>query len=35
LESSEFICKGGGVTGAHSDISGPEVANAIWQAGLS
>ncbi len=34
LESSQFICKGGGLSGAHSDISGPEVAHAIWQAAL-
>lgn len=34
LESSQFICKGGGLSGAHSDICGPEVAHAIWQAAL-
>jgi hypothetical protein len=32
LESSQYICKGGGASGAHSDISGPEVAHAIWEA---
>jgi pimeloyl-ACP methyl ester carboxylesterase len=32
LESSQFICKGDGVSGAHSDIDGPEVAHALWQA---
>lgn len=32
LESSEFIRKGSGLSGAHSDIDGPEVAHAIWQA---
>jgi hypothetical protein len=35
LESSQFICKGGGLSGAHNDISGPEVAHAIWQAALA
>jgi hypothetical protein len=34
LESSQFIAKGGGASGAHSDIDGPEVAHAIWQAAL-
>jgi hypothetical protein len=34
LESSQFIRKGGGLSGAHSDISGPEVAHAIWQAAI-
>jgi len=34
LESSQFIRKGGGLSGAHNDISGPEVAHAIWQAAL-
>jgi hypothetical protein len=34
LESSEFICKGDGPSGAHSDIDGPEVAHAILQAAL-
>ena len=34
LESSQFICKGGGVSGAHCDIDGPQVAHAIWQAAL-
>jgi hypothetical protein len=32
LESSQFIRKGGGVSGAHSDIDGPQVAHALWQA---
>ncbi|MBX3347989.1 MAG: hypothetical protein KF747_04520 [Nitrospira sp.] len=32
LESSEFIRKGNGLSGAHSDIDGPEVAHVIWQA---
>lgn len=32
LESSAYVDEGGGVSGAHSDISGPEVAHAIWQA---
>ena len=34
LEGSKYIRKGGGVSGAHSDIDGPEVAHAIWQAAL-
>jgi hypothetical protein len=34
LESSRFIRKGGGFSGAHSDIDGPQVAHAIWQAAL-
>lgn len=34
LESSQFIRKGGGLSGAHSDICGPEVAHTIWQAAL-
>jgi hypothetical protein len=34
LEASKFIRKGGGVSGAHSDIDGPEVAHALWQAAL-
>lgn len=32
MESSEFICKRNGASGAHSDIDGPQVAHAIWQA---
>ncbi len=32
LESSQFIAKGGGAAGAHSDIDGPQVAHALWQA---
>jgi hypothetical protein len=35
LESSEFICHGGGASGAHSDIAGPEVAHAIWEAAFA
>jgi len=34
LESSQFIAKGDGVSGAHSDIDGPQVAHALWQAAL-
>ena len=34
LEASAFIKKGGGASGAHSDIDGAEVAHAIWQAAL-
>jgi len=32
LEGSQFIAKMVGASGAHSDIDGPEVAHAIWQA---
>jgi hypothetical protein len=32
LEASAFIKKGGGASGAHNDIDGPEVAHAIWHA---
>jgi pimeloyl-ACP methyl ester carboxylesterase len=35
LEASDFIRKGGGISGAHSDIDGPEVAHAVWQAALT
>jgi hypothetical protein len=34
LESSTFIAKGSGASGAHSDIDGPQVAHAMWQAAL-
>jgi len=34
LESSTYIAKKEGVSGAHSDIAGPQVAHAIWQAAL-
>jgi hypothetical protein len=32
LESSTYICEGGGLAGAHSDIVRPEVAHAVWEA---
>jgi len=35
LESSQFICHGDGASGAHSDIAGPEVAHAIWEAAFA
>jgi hypothetical protein len=35
LEASEYICRGDGVSGAHSDIDGPEVAHAIWEAAFA
>jgi hypothetical protein len=35
LESSRYIAKKVGVSGAHSDIDGPQVAHAIWQAALA
>ena len=34
LEASQYICHGAGAAGAHSDIAGPEVAHAIWEAAL-
>ncbi|SDJ66628.1 hypothetical protein [Variovorax sp. OV700] len=34
VDGSQFICKIDGVSGAHSDIAGPEVAHLIWQAAL-
>ncbi len=35
VESSQFIAKKEGPSGAHSDIAGPEVAHAIWSAALA
>jgi hypothetical protein len=35
LDGSRFICKKVGVSGAHCDIAGPEVAHAIWAAAFS
>jgi hypothetical protein len=35
LESSQFIAKKEGASGAHSDIAGPEVAHAIWSAAFA
>ena len=35
LDASQYICKGSGASGAHSDIAGPEVALAIWSAALT
>lgn len=35
LESSKYIAKKEGASGAHSDIAGPQVAHAIWQAALA
>jgi hypothetical protein len=35
LESSQFIAKKEGASGAHSDIAGPEVAHAIWAAAFA
>lgn len=32
LEASGVIRRGGGMSGAHSDIDGPEVAHAVWSA---
>ena len=35
LEASQFIKKMSGASGAHSDIDGPQVAHAIWQAAFT
>jgi hypothetical protein len=35
LEASQFIAKKEGASGAHSDIAGPEVAHAIWEAAFA
>ncbi len=35
LKSDEYIRANEGVSGAHSDIAGPEVAHAIWQAAIA
>ena len=35
LESSQYIRHGDGASGAHSDITGPEVAHAIWEAAFA
>jgi hypothetical protein len=32
LESTRYICEGGGTSGAHSDIAKPEVGHAFWSA---
>jgi hypothetical protein len=35
IDGSHFICHKEGVSGAHSDIAGPEVAHVIWAAALT
>lgn len=35
LNGDRFIKNGGGSSGAHNDIDGPEVAHAVWQAALA
>lgn len=35
LDGSDFISKGNGIIGAHSDVAGPEVAHAIWSAAFA
>jgi hypothetical protein len=35
LEASKFIAKKEGVSGAHNDVGGPEVAHAIWAAAFA
>ena len=35
LDSNKYIFKMDGASGAHSDIDGPQVAHAIWQAALA
>ncbi|CAG9180897.1 hypothetical protein LMG23992_04335 [Cupriavidus laharis] len=32
VEASDYICHKSGISGAHNDISGPQVAHLIWQA---
>jgi hypothetical protein len=32
IESTRYICEGGGTSGAHNDIAKPEVAHAFWSA---
>jgi hypothetical protein len=34
IDASTVICHGGGASGAHSDISHPEIAHVFWQAAL-
>ena len=34
IESTRYICDGGGTSGAHSDIAKPEVAHAFWSAAI-
>lgn len=34
VDASQYICKPDGMSGAHSDIDGPEVAHLIWQAAM-
>jgi hypothetical protein len=35
LDGSKYICHKDGISGAHSDIAGPEVAHAIWSAAFA
>lgn len=35
LNSSQYICDGGGLSGAHSDIAKPQVAHLLWSAAMS
>jgi hypothetical protein len=35
LDGSQYICHKEGISGAHSDIAGPEVAHAIWAAAFA
>jgi hypothetical protein len=35
LDSTRYICDGGGPAGAHNDIAKQEVAHAIWQAAMA
>jgi hypothetical protein len=35
LDGSQFICHGEGASGAHNDISGPEVAHVLWSAAFA
>jgi hypothetical protein len=35
IDGSQFICHKEGLSGAHSDIAGPEVAHVIWAVALA
>jgi hypothetical protein len=35
VDGSQFICHKEGVSGAHSDIAGPEVAHLLWQVAIT
>jgi hypothetical protein len=35
VDGSQFICHKDGISGAHSDIAGPEVAHLLWAAAMT